>query len=158
MNEQPPPRGIDVSLWNGAAQSRRRRVLELDRAKALQLLASTSLGRIVYTHNALPTIRPVNHIVVDGDIIVRTQRTTSLAAHTHRSSVPQVVVAYEADAIDPSTHLGWSVVATGYSHLITTPSELENYGALLRPWADHGMDCALRIHPEIVTGVQHILS
>ncbi len=44
-----------------------------------------------------------------------------------------VVVAYEADVIDPETHLAWSVVVTGYARPVTDPEELSRYRALLRP-------------------------
>lgn len=46
-----------------------RALLELSRAEGWLLLASVPVGRLVFTHQALPAIRPVNH-VVDGDKIV----------------------------------------------------------------------------------------
>lgn len=36
---------------------------QLDRSEALRLLGTVPLGRIVFTHQALPAIRPVNHVV-----------------------------------------------------------------------------------------------
>jgi hypothetical protein len=154
MSDESVRARIKVSLWDEHAQARPRRVVELDPAEAMRLLASTSLGRIVFTVNALPAIRPVNHIVLDGDIIVRTHRGSALAAHVQDTGMPGTVIAYEADDIDPCTHLGWSVVATGYSRLITDAVELETYRNRLMPWVDQAMDCAVRIHPEILTGVQ----
>jgi len=53
------------------------------------------LSRIVFTQHALPAIRPVNHIVRDGDIIVRTHHGAALAAHVQDSQTPGSVVAYE---------------------------------------------------------------
>ena len=44
---------------------------ELDGVEALRLLGSVSLGRIVFTRHALPTVRPVNHVLVDGDVVIR---------------------------------------------------------------------------------------
>ncbi|GAA3148546.1 hypothetical protein GCM10017687_77250 [Streptomyces echinatus] len=65
-----------------------------------------------------------------------------------------MVVAYEADAIDPETHLGWSVVVTGYARLVTDPAELARLRGLLVPWMRQPeMDQAVRIRPELVTGV-----
>lgn len=52
-----------------------RRMRELDRAEALRLVATVSLGRIVFTQHALPAVRPVNHLVEGEDIIVRTTTT-----------------------------------------------------------------------------------
>ncbi|QFQ98119.1 pyridoxamine 5'-phosphate oxidase family protein [Streptomyces phaeolivaceus] len=135
-----------------AAAAPHRRV-ELDSAEALRLLGSVSLGRIVFTRHALPTVRPVNHILDGGDIVIRTHETAALTSHAQGNSGPGVVVAYEADAIDPETHLGWSVVVTGYARLVTDPGELARYERMLRPWVEQSMDRAVRIRPDLVTGV-----
>ena len=110
--------------------------------------------RIVFTRHTLPTIRPVNHILDGGDIVIRTHEGAALTSHTGRNGVSGVVVAYEADAIDPDTHLGWSVVVTGYARLVTDPAELERYQTLLRPWARQTMDHAVCIRPDLVTGIR----
>ncbi|KAF5999207.1 pyridoxamine 5'-phosphate oxidase family protein [Streptomyces sp. WAC00263] len=136
-----------------AAAGPRHRV-KFDGAEALRLLGSVSLGRIVFTRHALPTIRPVNHVLVDGDIVIRIHDGAALTAHTRHAGAPGVVVAYEADAIDPDTHLGWSVVATGYARLVTAPREVARYRAMLQPWVSQTMDYAVRIRPELVTGIR----
>ncbi|GHI03888.1 pyridoxamine 5'-phosphate oxidase [Streptomyces cellostaticus] len=130
------------------------RRIELDRAEALRLLGSVSLGRIVFTRQALPTVRPVNHVLDGGDIVIRTHEAAALTSQAQQADGTGVVVAYEADAIDPDTHLGWSVVVTGYARLVTDPGELARIRGLLHPWAPHqGMDHAVRIRPDLVTGV-----
>ncbi|MBE8471900.1 pyridoxamine 5'-phosphate oxidase-like protein [Streptomyces sp. TLI_55] len=126
---------------------------ELDSSEALRLLGGVSLGRVVFTRHALPQIRPVNHVVDGGDIVIRTHEGAALTSHTGQADGPGVVVAYEADLIDPDTHLGWSVVVTGYAHLVTDPRELARYRAMLRPWVEQTMDYAVRIRPDLVTGV-----
>ncbi|MDT7845788.1 pyridoxamine 5'-phosphate oxidase family protein [Streptomyces justiciae] len=126
---------------------------ELDSSEALRLLAGVSLGRVVFTRHALPQIRPVNHVVDGGDIVIRTHEGAALTSHTGQADGSGVVVAYEADLIDPDTHLGWSVVVTGYAHLVTDPGELARYRAMLRPWVEQTMDYAVRIRPDLVTGV-----
>ncbi|MFJ9535869.1 pyridoxamine 5'-phosphate oxidase family protein [Streptomyces sp. NPDC101225] len=131
-----------------------RRSIELDRAEAWRLLGSVSLGRIVFTRHALPTIRPVNHILDDGDIVIRTHEGAALTSRTRESASTGVVVAYEADAIDPRTHLGWSVVATGFAHLVTDPREIDRYRRLLHPWVQQTMDYAVRIRPDLITGIR----
>lgn len=130
-----------------------RRTVEIDDAEALRLLGSVPMGRIAFTRRALPTIRPVNHIVDDGNIVIRTHEGAALTSRTLQADGPGVVVAYEADAIDPDTHLGWSVVVTGYAHLVTDTLELARYQALLQPWVQQPMDYAVRIHPDLVTGL-----
>ncbi|GHG88516.1 pyridoxamine 5'-phosphate oxidase family protein [Streptomyces lanatus] len=127
--------------------------IELDGAEALRLLGSVSLGRIVFTRHALPTVRPVNHALDRGDIVIRTHEGSALTSHTQRADGPGVVVAYEADAPDPRTHLGWSVVVTGYARLVTDPDDLAHCRTLVHPWIDQTMDQAIRIRPDLVTGM-----
>ncbi|MFF8729263.1 pyridoxamine 5'-phosphate oxidase family protein [Streptomyces sp. NPDC015171] len=130
------------------------RLVDLDRAEALRLLGSVPLGRVVFTRDALPTVRPVNHILDAGDIVIRTSEGVALTSQARQADHAGVVVAYEADAIDPGTRLGWSVVVTGYARLVTDPAELARIRGLLEPWVPRqGVDHAVRIRPELVTGV-----
>ncbi|MGW0886543.1 pyridoxamine 5'-phosphate oxidase family protein [Streptomyces sp. NPDC002671] len=130
------------------------RRIDLDRAEALHLLGSVPLGRVVFTRQALPTVRPVNHILDGGDIVICTHEGAALTSHARQSDSAGVVVAYEADAIDLDTRLGWSVVVTGYARLVTDPAELARIRGMLDPWVpQQGMDQAVRIRPELVTGV-----
>jgi hypothetical protein len=64
---------------------------------------------------------------------VRTHQGSALAAYVQGVAAPGVVVAYEADVIDPDTHVGWSVVATGYAGLVTDQAELDHYQGRLQP-------------------------
>ncbi|WP_078959346.1 pyridoxamine 5'-phosphate oxidase family protein [Streptomyces erythrochromogenes] len=125
---------------------------ELDRAEALGLLATVSLGRIVFTRHALPAVRPVNHFVDGEDIIVRIHEGGALGSLASPAEAPGVVVAYEADVIDPDTHLGWSVVVTGYARPVADADDADRYADLLRPWVGPPTTGALRIRPDLVTG------
>ncbi|MEF9881230.1 pyridoxamine 5'-phosphate oxidase family protein [Streptomyces sp. P9-A4] len=129
-------------------------MVELDSDEALRLLSEVSLGRIVFTQRALPAIRPVNHLVDGGDIIIRTHEGAALARHAQQAGPSGVVVAYEADDIDLATRLGWSVVVTGYCQLITDLEEAARYRAALHPWTDQHLDYVVRVHPDLVTGIR----
>ncbi|MFJ2666399.1 pyridoxamine 5'-phosphate oxidase family protein [Nocardia fluminea] len=130
-----------------------RRVVELGRAEALRLLASVPMGRVVYTRDALPAIRPVNHLVDEhGLIVVRTRLNsalTGLASHTSA-----VVVTYGADEIDPVRRVGWSVSVTGMARTVSDPRRIESYERRLRPWVEGMMDAVITIDPDIVTGIR----
>jgi nitroimidazol reductase NimA-like FMN-containing flavoprotein (pyridoxamine 5'-phosphate oxidase superfamily) len=102
-----------------------RRLAEPTREESLRLLARARMGRIVFTHQALPAIRPVNHLLDDGHVIIRSHLGAALV--TAAGSATGVVVAYEADAIDSDDHLGWSVVVTGTAHLVRDPGEVARY-------------------------------
>lgn len=136
---------------NGAEPGRRR-LLDLDRDDALRLLASVPFGRVVFTMGALPAIRPVNHIIDLGQIIIRTRVTAKVAD----AAATQTVVAYEADDIDPVQRLGWSVVVTGIARTITDPARVAEYERLLHPWVDMYTDSVIAIDPGIVTGFRLI--
>jgi hypothetical protein len=140
--------GADASGDGGAP----RQTVELGRAEALRLLTGATLGRIVFTRHALPAIRPVNHIVDQGDVIIRTREAATLSLTGEHGGQAGVVVAYEADSIDLESRLGWSVVVTGYAQLITDPRETARYQRLLRPWVEQDTDCTVRIRPNMVTG------
>ncbi len=123
----------------------------LDEAAAMRLLASIDYGRVVFTLAALPAIRVVNHLVDGERIIIRTRLTAAISAAAR--SADGVVVAYEADSIDPPTRTGWSVVATGLARTLTEPDYVARYEQLLHPWVNHA-DTVVAITPGMVTGLR----
>jgi Pyridoxamine 5'-phosphate oxidase len=128
----------------------RRRLEELPGQECLRLLGSVSLGRIVFTARALPAVRPVTHLV-DGDhVIIRTDRSAAIISEL-RVGVG-TVVAYEADAIDMTEQLGWSVIVVGLAHRVTDPDEAACYRRALRPWVSGAKDQVIAIHADMVTG------
>lgn len=78
-----------------------RQIQELTDAESWQLLRSVSLGRIVFTWHAMPAIRPVNHLVEDEAIIIRSHLGSAIVART--TADDGAVVCYEADELDPVT-------------------------------------------------------
>lgn len=128
-----------------------RQLQPLSRTKALALLGSVNLGRIVFTHQALPAIRPVNHLVESESIIVRA---TSGAAITAAAGNRGVVVAYEADSIDSESRLGWSVIVVGTARLLTDDLAAARYRARLKPWISGVVDDVITISADLVTGCE----
>ncbi len=127
-------------------------MVELDPDEALALLTAAPFGRVVFTHRALPAIRPVNHIVDDGLIIIRTRLVTKLARAVADQLPYPTVVAYEADELDPATRTGWSVVVTGVARPVTEPGRVGRYERLLQPWVSQVSDSVFAIEPEIIRG------
>jgi nitroimidazol reductase NimA-like FMN-containing flavoprotein (pyridoxamine 5'-phosphate oxidase superfamily) len=124
---------------------------QLSRTRALELLASVNLGRLVFTHQALPAIRPVNHLVECESIIVRATAGAAITSTTGRSGA---VVAYEADSIDPETHVGWSVIVVGTARLLTDDAAATRYRTLLHPWIAGAVDDVITISTDLVTGCE----
>ena len=126
---------------------------KLDRVEAMRLLASVAYGRVVFTLNALPAIRPVNHLVDDGQIIIRTRLTTAISAAVRSAGGTGLIVAYEADSFDHESRSGWSVVVTGRAHAVTDRGQVSRYEQLLHPWVNQANN-VLAIEPGIVTGLR----
>lgn len=123
-------------------------LITLEREEALQLLASVPYGRVVFTERAMPAIRPVNHLVDETGIIIRTHEGSAVLGRARS----KVVVAYEADAIDPVPRSGWSVIATGTAETVSDAEEAAGYRGRLQPWVAGEMDHVIRIRPEFVWG------
>ncbi|GAA0405104.1 pyridoxamine 5'-phosphate oxidase family protein [Microbispora corallina] len=116
--------------------------------ECLDLLASTPIGRIVFTDRALPAVQPVNFCLDDGTIVIRTAIGSKLAAAARNT-----VVAFEADEFDPATRTGWSVTAVGHARAASEPAEIERLAALpLTPWAPGSHDHFIVMTPEQISG------
>jgi nitroimidazol reductase NimA-like FMN-containing flavoprotein (pyridoxamine 5'-phosphate oxidase superfamily) len=91
----------------------------LDSEECTALLAGAVVGRIAITSNALPVVLPVNFVLLEDHIVVRTGRGTKLDAATRNT-----VVAFEVDELDAREGTGWSVLVTGVAHELIAPEEI----------------------------------
>ena len=121
---------------------------ELSPHQCWELLESTSFGRVAVTVGTTPDIFPVNYRVHHGEIVVRTEAGTKLAAATLMGSV-----AFEIDSRDDDTQTGWSVVVKGHGR---EPAQLDELLALdnlgMEPWVDTPKTRWLAIAPHEITG------
>jgi len=136
----------------------------LDRDEAMQLLASVDYGRVVFTLNALPAVRPVNHLVDDDHIIIRTRLSAAISTVV-RSADPDMVVAYEADKFDPEHRVrlecgGYRPCTDGQRSrrglaLRTTAASV---GQSRRHCACHGTRCRQRLpdRRELIKGMEPV--
>jgi hypothetical protein len=124
-------------------------VLEhLSPGACMRLMGSVLVGRIVFTRQALPAVELVNFALDDGDIIIRTDAGSKLAAATRGA-----VVAFEADSVDSAGHTGWSVTVVGQSWAVTDGADIRRLEQTsLMPWAPGKRDHFIRISPAIVHG------
>jgi hypothetical protein len=121
---------------------------QLSRDECLRLMASVSVGRIIYTRRALPAVELVNFALDHGDIIIRTDRGGKLAVATQHS-----VVGFEADRLDADQQAGWSVTAIGQSQEVTDPAEIGQLQKIgLTSWTPGVREHFIRISPEILNG------
>ena len=114
---------------------------------ALALLATASVGRLVYSDRALPFVVPVAFTLDATDIVIRTGRRSGPATHASGN-----VVAFEVDDI-ATARSGWTVVVTGQIERVDAEADIARLGALqLQTWAPAASDHYLRLRPELISG------
>jgi uncharacterized protein len=91
----------------------------------LRLLASVPVGRVGFLADGEVMILPVNHAVDGQDVVFRTAHGSKLSA-----AEGQAVVAFEADAYDPQTRSGWSVVVHGRAEVVYEDAEIQRLSGL----------------------------
>jgi hypothetical protein len=112
----------------------------------------------VFTHRAMPAIRPVNHFIDGQTIVIRTHDGAAIASRAMEHSADSEgtpsgsVVCYEADELDPVRHTGWSVIATGFARLVTNPDDIARYAATTEPWIAGEMNQVVVIEPQFISG------
>lgn len=120
----------------------------MSRSECLRLLATAPIGRVALTMGALPAVLPVNFVLDDGTIVIRTGVGSKLAAATK-----QAVVAFEADHVNRDTQSGWSVMVVGRSTVERRPAEIARLEQLpLHTWVPGPRDEFVKISIEQVTG------
>ncbi|WP_106403601.1 pyridoxamine 5'-phosphate oxidase family protein [Actinocorallia populi] len=116
--------------------------------ECLALLQTTPVGRIVFTHQALPAVQPVNYAMDGADVIIRTSPGSKLAA-----AARSAVVAFEIDDYDARSRTGWSVVLVGQARRVDDPAEAAALAGLdLWPWVPGGREEFIRISPRLCSG------
>jgi uncharacterized protein len=104
----------------------------LDREECRDLLASVPLGRVAFCREGTPTVLPVNHVVDAWTVAFRTSFGSKLDA-----ALGWHELAFEADAHDPRTRTGWSVLVVGRGEHVTDPAIVRRLDGLgLDVWAD----------------------
>jgi len=123
-------------------------LVELSEAECWELLEANRAGRVAVSVGTTPDIFPVNYVVRDGEIMIRTEAGTKLAAATMMTSV-----AFEIDQFDEEAHKGWSVVVKGRGREPSTMDELVALDELgVEPWVDASKSRWLAISPREITG------
>ncbi|WP_370962948.1 pyridoxamine 5'-phosphate oxidase family protein [Amycolatopsis sp. cg9] len=82
--------------------------LLLDRQQCLALLRTASLGRVIFTHRAMPAVRPVRFTVVEDAVVFAVPAASPLYAGAR-----DAVVAFEADEYADDLGAGWYVSLLG---------------------------------------------
>jgi nitroimidazol reductase NimA-like FMN-containing flavoprotein (pyridoxamine 5'-phosphate oxidase superfamily) len=130
-------------------------VLErLDEAECMRLVAPGGVGRLAFTGSYDLTILPVNYLLHDGAILLRTEEeglTTADLRTGDRAS--EYRVAFEVDEFDGQAREGWSVLIQGPAHHLDGEAERAQAQATgLQSWPGGSRDHFIKIIPMRVTG------
>jgi nitroimidazol reductase NimA-like FMN-containing flavoprotein (pyridoxamine 5'-phosphate oxidase superfamily) len=131
----------------GAAM--RPRLRELTPQECWDLIATGGVGRVATTTDDGPIVLPVNFIVDQETVVIRTSAYGVLGRIG-----PAAELAFEVDRLDEAMREGWSVLLVGRMERIESPDEV---AALLKsrrhePWPGGARNLVLRIRPRRVTG------
>ena len=89
-----------------------RLLVDLDETECYRLAPTEPVGRLASTGPDGPAVVPVNFTLEDGALHIRTAAYSALAQQCDDSRV-----AFEVDAYDADSRIGWSVVMVGRAAL-----------------------------------------
>jgi nitroimidazol reductase NimA-like FMN-containing flavoprotein (pyridoxamine 5'-phosphate oxidase superfamily) len=97
------------------------RVEILTVAECRELLEGNHFGRFSFMDyvGVLPSIIPVNYLLDDTKIVIRTDAGSKLAA-----ALRGAPVAFEVDGVDEGHQVGWSVVVRGHAEEVTDADKI----------------------------------
>lgn len=121
---------------------------ELSTEECFTLLGDSGVGRVAFTTASGPLIHPINYLVDDKTIVLRTSPYTRLGEH------PFGLVAFEADELEAEMRRGWSVLVVGSCAPVEDTDEAIDLrrGGRLEAWAAGQRNLFVRITPQQVTG------
>lgn len=132
------------------AMSRGARIVDLDRAESLRLLAAKKVGRLAFVDEGAPMIMPMNFTLADERIVFRT------LAYGSGARAVDTAVAFEVDDIDDFLEAGWSVVVSGTAELLSEEELNRLRGDAPEPWAEGPRTLFVAIPIQQVSGRQLI--
>jgi nitroimidazol reductase NimA-like FMN-containing flavoprotein (pyridoxamine 5'-phosphate oxidase superfamily) len=120
-------------------------VRELDSRECWERLQADDFGRIALAPQGEPAIFPINYVVEQGRIVLRTSPGAKLTA-----LLLDARVAFEIDGREDDS--AWSVVVVGTAQEVELPPRLEAPETQERPWVPGPRKAVVEITPERVTG------
>jgi uncharacterized protein len=122
---------------------------ELDPSVCERLLRLGTLGRVGLTTPDGPEIIPVNYVVRDDAVTIRTSPDGLLARYG--AGAP---IVFEVDEVDDARWHGWSVVAHGVGEVVIDSGDPRPGPLRARSWSDGDRSCELRLPWSSLTGRQ----
>jgi nitroimidazol reductase NimA-like FMN-containing flavoprotein (pyridoxamine 5'-phosphate oxidase superfamily) len=119
----------------------------LDETECYTRLKAQSVGRIGVVDTDGIVIVPVNYVVDDDDIVLRTSPYGLLGLGSPQRA------ALEIDQVDNAHHHGWSVLVRGTLSVVDPDEAIEIAARTkLETWPSGMRTMTVRLHPKSVTG------
>lgn len=124
------------------------RLEKLDAAECRRLLVTTNVGRLGYSTADEQRIVPMNYVIADGHLVVRTSPESEAAQFARDRAV-----AFEVDEMDRWLQSGWSVLVSGTAEELPREAlRSMDVGETPEPWAAGVRSLYLRIPLARLTG------
>lgn len=124
-------------------------LVEMGAEESLALAATVPVGRLVFNHGDDLVVIPVNHLLEDGDVLMRTADGSEMLAAARRGASAVL----EVDNLENWSRSGWSVLIRGRLSEVSDPAAVDRVlTSRLRPWAHGERDHVLRLPAAQVTG------
>lgn len=121
----------------------------LDEAECLALLDAASVGRMAFVVDGRQHLLPINYVVHESAVHVRTAAGTSFSKLQDGTDV-----VFEVDHHDDVFRSGWSVTVHGSIRRVDDPAVLAHLASIGRPkaWASGERDVVLSVVPDEIAG------
>lgn len=122
--------------------------IELGPGRCRELLGDGGVGRLAFCDGGRPVVLPVNYVVVDDSLLVRTGAGAKAGAAARGDTV-----AFQVDDLAPEDGAPWSVLVTGSPSLLSEEELGDALAHDLEPAAgSFRRDLFIRIGMDDVTG------
>lgn len=150
MDRSDLPLNHEAMTHSSSAPARRGTFVPIDESECWQLLDTMTIGRLAFATDDGIVILPVNFLVYEGRIYVRTEPGSTVAALADGRDD----VAFEVDYHDGWNQWGWNVLVKGATEEADT---LDGERAIastgrLGPWAPGNRSLILRLTPRTLSG------
>ncbi|UDY24845.1 pyridoxamine 5'-phosphate oxidase family protein [Nocardioides sp. Kera G14] len=120
---------------------------EIDESECWDLLKSHSVSRVAWAGSDGPVVLPLNYVVHDGALWLRTSAHSTLS-----QEVDDAPVAILVDEFDAETQVGWSVQVRGTAQMHYKEESVPDEVQKLRTWAAGARPLWISVTPTALNG------
>ncbi|MFT4262332.1 MAG: pyridoxamine 5'-phosphate oxidase family protein [Nocardioides sp.] len=122
-------------------------LVEIGEKESWELLAERPICRVGWNGSDGPDVLPLNYVVFDGALWLRTSAHSALS-----QEIDDTQVAILVDRLDDDAEVGWSVQVRGVAEVHysvdTVPPEVQN----LQTWAGGARPLWIKVKPTAING------